>query len=315
MPTRPSRRSRNKKQHNLSALDPAAPIKHPEVDDKDFSKLAYQYDHGFFTYQDDVAAHMDLPVRSDYDNIAYDEIQVRPTPYDEIRVGPTPVGVISGQTVSFQYRDREYEVEVPEGCGSGSYFHVYVESSFAWERKPTFDEDELGVSPSSSRQITCTGACDASCEDDPMWSTDWTMEHCLVASTHPIQSAEDSIDLNDSCCVEQQPDIIGFEKLLESPARNREEQYSKFIEVFDLSDVSTWLARLQHRREQAVRTGRTRLVRKIDREMDMEAEKSRRRGPIGPLAAFCNGTEGEEPVELDSVWCKDWSCLAGAGGA
>eukprot|EP00933_Yihiella_yeosuensis_P073840 TRINITY_DN82609_c0_g1_i1.p1 TRINITY_DN82609_c0_g1~~TRINITY_DN82609_c0_g1_i1.p1 ORF type:complete len:259 (+),score=66.21 TRINITY_DN82609_c0_g1_i1:87-863(+) len=76
-------------------------------------------------------------------------------------------------------------------------------------------------------------------EDDPLWSADWTNEEERGAAVKQL--------------------------LASTPPRP--------AEVFELNDTPTWLARLQQRRDQAHRAGKTKLVQKIDKEI-LEATKA-----------------------------------------
>merc|ERR1719356_1229898 len=87
-----------------------------------------------------------------------------------------------------------------------------------------------------------------------------------------------------------------------------------YVEVFGLTDVSTWFTRLRQRREQARRAGKTKLMRKIDRDMDFEVERSRQQGPVGPQAAFCNGLVDDGTSGAGDMWDEDWASVNVAGG-
>lgn len=221
--------------------------------------------------------------------------------YHEADVGPLPDGVLPGQTVTFEYMGLEYQTLVPEGSGPGSCFRVFIASG----QDDSFEARNLkSESPHTfSDGSTCEGEVDVSSEEDPMWNTDWTVEQCLSASSHVLVDAGDNTECSADYCedgtVEQRLDCLAFE--------NYEEQPPECVEVFALSDVSTWFTRLQQRREQALRSGKTKLVRKIDREIDLESEKSRQKDS---QAALCNGhTEEEESSEMDGIWGEDWASL------
>jgi len=120
-----------------------------------------------------------------------------------------------------------------------------------------------------------------------MWSTDWTAEQRPFVDNNAHADSEGCVEWGGDCCVEQRPDHIAFENCTECSPGSALEHQPDGVEVFGLSDMSTWFTSLQRRREQALRAGKTKLVRKIEREIDLELEKSRQQGPTGPQAAFC----------------------------
>jgi len=258
MPTRPSRKDRSKKGNHVvveSQAREAGVLQNAQV-----------------------GMHLSSPASA----------EGRPTSQDCAEVGPIPDSVRPGQTVSFEYMAARYDVVVPEGCGPGSYFLASVAKGCAVESNGCCGVDELGLSDDS----TCIGA-DPSSEEDPMWSTDWTIEQVPPASDRTLVDAENSVDWDTDCCVEQQPDQVGFE--------------NHGCEVFDMRDVATWFSRMQQRRERALRAGKTKLVGKIVREIDTELQKSREQGSAG-----CNHQVHQEPVEFDGIWGEDWASLAAA---
>jgi len=214
----------------------------------------------------------------------------------EAEVGPLPEGMEPGQTVKFEYRGAWYEVAVPEGVQAGSNFKVALVQSAADAKSD--DSTCVGDSNSDPSEL----------EEDPMWSTDWTAERVPTARDHDSLPALDNVEWSKDCCIEEQPDIIAFENhRLPDPCQ-----------VYDLSDVTTWFTRMQQRREQALRSGKSKLVRKIDREIDLQAEKSRQQGSTDSQAAICNPTASldEETADMDGIWGQDWASLdsAGCGG-
>merc|ERR1712014_18807 len=130
-----------------------------------------------------------------------------------------------------------------------------------------------------------------------MWSTDWTMDQ-LSSDCNNVTldaQAQQHVEFDADFCAEQNPHNV---------------------EVFGLSDVSTWLRRMEQRQQRALRAGKLKLVHKIHREIDLVLAKAETHGPTGPQAAFCNGEVDEEPLELDSIWGSDWVSLAvTCGGA
>lgn len=87
-------------------------------------------------------------------------------------------------------------------------------------------------------------------------------------------------------------------------------------EVFEMNDTPTWLARLQHRRNQAERAGKKKLVQKIDKEIaeataQVEAAlkaRSSTKDPAGKPGATCaaESSSGQAGSHED-VWSMDWA--------
>mmetsp|Transcript_58030 Transcript_58030/g.106767 ORF Transcript_58030/g.106767 Transcript_58030/m.106767 type:complete len:329 (-) Transcript_58030:119-1105(-) len=245
---------------------------------------------------------------------------------DVIEVGPVPEGVGAGQLLVFDHMGASYEVEVPEGYGPGDYFEVALSDGFAdenngyVEKDPYFNPHNLEMDGRQrSDDSTCTGDSDPVSEEDPMWGADWTIERVLPSPRRLPCTPTKHQDLleegewNEDCCVEQQPDFVAFENYVgcRRPSLcGTEPQQPEPVEteVYELNDVSTWFTRLQQRREQALRKGKAKLVRKIDQEL----EKAREQGCKGSQASFCNREVDEEPAELDGIWGEDWAGLATA---
>lgn len=227
----------------------------------------------------------------------------------EVELGPLPAPV--ERRVMFEFMGLQYEADVPEDCGPGSYFKVKVANPNAVvENSPDSKADGL---PNLSDCSTSAAELDTFSEEDPMWNMDWTAEKCLTASGGSgsdgddagLQRGEEQSDY----CVEQVPDYVDFHNCTESTGLRCSEQRPEHVEVFELSDMSTWFTRLQQRREQALRSGKTKLVRKIDREIDFQVERCRNQQPTGSAAAFCNGQTDDRQAELDDIWDEDWSDL------
>lgn len=103
-------------------------------------------------------------------------------------------------------------------------------------------------------------------------------------------------------------------------------------EVFEMNDTPTWLARLQQRRDQAQRAGKTKLVQKIEKEiadaaraqaLSPQKERERPSRPSSkPTPDEMNSSKGspqqeqkEHEVENDEdVWDMDWSALTNKKG-
>lgn len=240
---------------------------------------------------------------------------------DVIEVGPVPEGVGPGCLLVFDHMGLSYEVEVPQGYGPGDYFEVALARGFADERSRYVEKDldcgtqNLEDGHQRSDDSTCAGDSAPVSEEDPMWGADWTIERVLASPQRLPTSPMKHQDLvegegSEDCCVEQQPDFVSFEDYVECrrpSSCSAEPQRPEPVEteVYELNDVSTWFTRLHQRREQALRKGKTKLVRKIDQEL----EKAREQGCKG---SHCNREVDEEPAELDSIWGKDWAGLATA---
>lgn len=81
-------------------------------------------------------------------------------------------------------------------------------------------------------------------------------------------------------------------------------------EMFEIHDKATWLARLQRRREQAERTGKKKLVQKIQKEI-AEAQKavdSQRKVPR-MLHRDVVVEPGATAGSPDDIWSMDWVSL------
>mmetsp|Transcript_27244 Transcript_27244/g.63924 ORF Transcript_27244/g.63924 Transcript_27244/m.63924 type:complete len:256 (+) Transcript_27244:48-815(+) len=78
-------------------------------------------------------------------------------------------------------------------------------------------------------------------------------------------------------------------------------------EVFEMNDTPTWLARLQHRRDQAERAGKKRLVQRIDKEMAMAEAASKSRSPAKDAAARPEAGADGQASSHDDVWSLDWA--------
>lgn len=290
MPTRASRRDRNRKGDDKPSLSGADEVENRvRRDSPPLSPAA------------------DRPAPSDC------AIGDSTLPQFEAEIGPVPEGIQPGQVVKFEYQGAWYEVAVPEGCEAGSNFRVALaKSSAASMNKSSFEEgspsklDTDGLLHSDD-STCCVGDSDPSeLEEDPMWSTDWTAERPVC--DQDLQTVEEShlaAEWSNDSCVEQQLDSIAFDNhRLPDPCK-----------VYDLSDINTWFTRLQQRREQALRSGKTKLVRKINREIDVELEKSRQQGSTESQATICYPQENAEddPTEFDGIWAQDWSSLGVAG--
>lgn len=228
----------------------------------------------------------------------------------EVELGPLPAQNFD-RRVMFEFMGLQYEADVPEGCGPGSYFKVKVANPNAVvENSPDSKADGL---PNLSDCSTSAAELDTFSEEDPMWNMDWTAEKCLTASGGSGSDGDDSGlqrgEEQSDYCVEQVPDYVDFHNCTESTGLRCSEQRPEHVEVFELSDMSTWFTRLQQRREQALRSGKTKLVRKIDREIDFQVERCRNQQPTGSAAAFCNGQTDDRQAELDDIWDEDWSDL------
>lgn len=86
-----------------------------------------------------------------------------------------------------------------------------------------------------------------------------------------------------------------------------ESEVPRPVEVFELSDTPTWLARLQHRRVQAQRSGKLKLVHKLDKEIE-HAMKTVSVPDPGAHVRLAAGKEAAEVPE-DDIWSMDWSAL------
>jgi len=232
-----------------------------------------------------------------------------------------PEGGGPGQTLTLEYLGLYYDVVVPDDCGPGSSLWVTFPASCQDEHHHACGEDRFtNLAPEGFHGLRDESACDSdmdsSPEEDPMWSTDWTLNDFPSAGNHATMNFQETLDRCSDCCVQQQPDCFGVEDSVQWTTNDHEDPESGCVQVFGMSDVSTWFTRLQQRREQAIRSGKAKLMRKIDRELDTEVEKARQQGPTGAQAAFCNGEVDEEPPEKDSVWGMDWvGLLAMPGGA
>lgn len=242
---------------------------------------------------------------------------------DCVEIGPLPDGVKPGGPVAFEHMAIRYEVAVPEGCGPGSYFSVRLgkENAGAQVDMACNANNAADGFPGCSDDSTCIDDSDPDppSEEDPMWSTDWTIEQAPAAAGNTVVAAGDVVDWNAECCVQEQSDQVDAADVLDGNAQCCVEEQPDQVafencigcEVFDLSDVTTWFARMQQRRVQALRAGKTKQVRKIDREINLELEKARQQGCTSSQAAFCNGEVQEEPVESDGIWGEDWAtCTA-----
>mmetsp|Transcript_17717 Transcript_17717/g.44871 ORF Transcript_17717/g.44871 Transcript_17717/m.44871 type:complete len:313 (+) Transcript_17717:104-1042(+) len=118
------------------------------------------------------------------------------------------------------------------------------------------------------------------CSEDPMWDADWA-------------------NLN----IQGRPDVTEAHSPSKAP-----------VEIFELNDTPTWLARLQQRRDQALRMGKQKLVQKIDKEIAIarraHAEDSTK-SSVGVASAVA-AHEGQKKTPRgvsDDVYGMDWSAL------
>lgn len=230
----------------------------------------------------------------------------RATPgYSEVEVGPLPEGVEAGHFVTFTCQGLQYEVMVPEGFGPGSCFRATVPSSPDDElygclsTKAGLKGDGLA---NLSDDSTCAGEVDTCSDEDPMWSADWTADCYAESHRHDTELCQDGMQASmENACVEQLPDCVTFENCaLHSRCC---ELRAEAVEVFDLSNLS-WCARLQQRREQAVRSGKKKLVLKIDKQIQLELEKTRQlQDSVASKTPACSG---QQDAAFDGIWAEDW---------
>ncbi|CAE8728915.1 unnamed protein product [Polarella glacialis] len=88
----------------------------------------------------------------------------------------------------------------------------------------------------------------------------------------------------------------------------------RLVEVFELNDTPTWLARLQLRREQAHRAGKNKLVQKIDKEI-ADAVKANAISPqhlsaSQPSQVAAPAQADSTPRDDDDIWSMDWTALS-----
>jgi len=120
--------------------------------------------------------------------------------------------------------------------------------------------------------------------EDPVWDADWAN---LVMKMRPV--------VNEQVSSPKAP-----------------------VEVFELNDTPTWLARMQQRRDQALRAGKQKLVQKIDKEID-NAQRAHAPDPRGVSAGAASATAtprgpSQDPkaprCATDDVYGMDWSALS-----
>mmetsp|Transcript_84692 Transcript_84692/g.224923 ORF Transcript_84692/g.224923 Transcript_84692/m.224923 type:complete len:267 (-) Transcript_84692:216-1016(-) len=83
-------------------------------------------------------------------------------------------------------------------------------------------------------------------------------------------------------------------------------------EVFEMNDTPTWLARLQHRRNQAERAGKKKLVQKIDREIADASLKARSlsKGALAQVSTCAAESSSVQAGSSEDIWSMDWAELA-----
>lgn len=121
--------------------------------------------------------------------------------------------------------------------------------------------------------------------DDPVWDADWA-----------------------NLVMQMKPDADGQKSSPKTP-----------VEVFELNDTPTWLARMQQRRDQALRAGKQKLVQKIDKEIadvrKARALESPRGASIGVSSAVASAkgerreTKAPNSAPEEDVYGMDWSAL------
>mmetsp|Transcript_101520 Transcript_101520/g.291362 ORF Transcript_101520/g.291362 Transcript_101520/m.291362 type:complete len:307 (-) Transcript_101520:262-1182(-) len=85
------------------------------------------------------------------------------------------------------------------------------------------------------------------------------------------------------------------------------------VEVFELNDTPTWLARMQQRREQALRAGKQKLVLKIDKEvadaLRMQASEPPRKRESRVASSASAPVQEPAKDANEDIYGMDWSVL------
>lgn len=179
-----------------------------------------------------------------------------------------------------------------------SSLELVIEQTYTQKASPGFLRDFVaaGGDPSNRpaaekflRELAAAAAASAGARpgteqaEDPLWSSDWTNVAEAMKRQPPVEA---------------QP-----------------------VEVFEMSDKSTWLAGMEKRRDQAKRAGKEKLAQKISKEI-AEALRSQQVGHVQSSSAAA-ARQGERsaaaqrkaPVEedsidaMESVYNMDWSRL------
>mmetsp|Transcript_67376 Transcript_67376/g.105333 ORF Transcript_67376/g.105333 Transcript_67376/m.105333 type:complete len:263 (+) Transcript_67376:49-837(+) len=221
-----------------------------------------------------------------------------------------------------------------------------VRDDFVSSRRASIDTDYHSLASRVEISRICEDeAVDANDHEDPLWVADWSNLKklrkaegfeigCLVqaareifvgdalavkAGTHGLvmQPSPTTIRLgrvevnwdrqeNGDCrSIAVIPSYIKKAKVRSSLTHGRD------LEVFD---TSPWLVRLQQRRDQAERAGKSKLMRKIEKEI-AEARGSARAATFDPLSCQQGGKQHRHTpvpygnVEDEDVWNLDWAAL------